>query len=178
MSVAGSILTLGSIILQLGSTPIWVPLLILLLVILLFWWGLTRNNINELEEETAEHHSELEAAHAEEITEQPEAEVESEEFIEPDVDPEPVTGVEPDDLKLIEGIGPKITSVLAEAGIVTFAQLAEMDEQQLTIIVRDDAGIKLAKPATWPKQAHLAATGRWEDLEKLQEELHGGLEKS
>ena len=39
----------------------------------------------------------------------------------------PALKVEPDDLKLIEGIGPKISSLLQEAGIMTFAHLASAD---------------------------------------------------
>ncbi|MBC8496999.1 MAG: hypothetical protein H8D37_04990 [Chloroflexi bacterium] len=38
----------------------------------------------------------------------------------------------------------------------------------------DDAGIRLGNPATWPEQARLAASGDWDALEKLQDELQGG----
>jgi len=38
-----------------------------------------------------------------------------------------------------------------------------------------EAGLSaLAKPTTWPEQASLAATGDWEALEALQNELKGG----
>jgi predicted flap endonuclease-1-like 5' DNA nuclease len=56
----------------------------------------------------------------------------------------------PDDLQRIEGIGPKISGLLQAAGIT------------------------IADPATWPEQARLAAAGRWDELEILQEELKGG----
>jgi hypothetical protein len=36
------------------------------------------------------------------------------------------------------------------------------------------ADIRLADPATWPEQAHLAAAGHWGALETLQNELKGG----
>ena len=83
---------------------------------------------------------------------------------------------EPNDLKVIEGIGPKISSVLQAAGITTFAQLAESEPGQLEQILEeaDPNLLRLTKPATWPEQANLAAEGRWEELEKLQDELHGG----
>ena len=86
-------------------------------------------------------------------------------------EPAPVV---PDDLKIVEGIGPKIEEILHEAGIKTFAQLAAASVGQLEQIVREDAGIRIAFPDTWPEQARLAADGKWEALETLQEELKGG----
>lgn len=82
---------------------------------------------------------------------------------------------EPDDLKRIEGIGPKMSSVLQEAGITTFAQLAEADVSHLEQILEeaDPRLLRLANPATWTEQAALAAAGEWEALEALQNELKG-----
>ncbi len=81
-----------------------------------------------------------------------------------------------DDLKRIEGIGPKISSVLQAAGIATFAQLADTDVDRLGQILSEANPnlLRLASPATWPEQAKLAADGQWEALEKLQNELKGG----
>jgi large subunit ribosomal protein L17 len=92
------------------------------------------------------------------------------EVITPAVTPVPQA---PDDLKRIEGIGPKISSVLQGAGITTFAQLAAASADQLRQILRD-AGVRVADPATWPEQAGLAAVGRWDGLEALQAALKGG----
>jgi predicted flap endonuclease-1-like 5' DNA nuclease len=89
------------------------------------------------------------------------------------VDEEPAPVVS-DDLKIVEGIGPKIEGILHEAGIKTFAQLAAASVSQLEQIVREDAGIRIAFPDTWPEQARLAAAGDWDALETLQEELKGG----
>jgi predicted flap endonuclease-1-like 5' DNA nuclease len=83
----------------------------------------------------------------------------------------PVT--KPDNLERIEGIGPKISAVLQAAGITTFAQLAATDVSRLKQIL-GDAGLTLADPSTWPKQAELAAAGDWKTLEALQDELKGG----
>jgi len=80
---------------------------------------------------------------------------------------------EPDDLKRIEGIGPKTSKVLNEAGILTFAQLAEAEVDRLVQIVQE-AGLRLVDPHTWPDQARLAAAGDWTALDKLQDELEGG----
>ncbi len=79
----------------------------------------------------------------------------------------------PDDLTRIEGIGPVISRRFHEAGIATFAQLAAADVDHLEQIL-SDAKLRLAKPATWPEQARLAAAGDWEALAALQAELKGG----
>jgi NADH-quinone oxidoreductase subunit I len=83
---------------------------------------------------------------------------------------------EPDDLKRIEGIGPKIAGVLQEAGIKTFEQLAatEVDRIEQILEEADPNLLKLADPSTWPRQAKLAAAGKWDALEKWQERLRGG----
>jgi predicted flap endonuclease-1-like 5' DNA nuclease len=82
----------------------------------------------------------------------------------------------PDDLTRIEGIGPKITGVLQEAGISTFAQLADTDPGRLEEILEasDPRLRRLANPATWPEQAALAAADEWEAHEALRGELKGG----
>jgi predicted flap endonuclease-1-like 5' DNA nuclease len=79
----------------------------------------------------------------------------------------------PDDLKRIEGIGPKISGLLREAGITTFAQLAATDASHLKRTLRE-ASITIADPTTWPEQASLAAAGKWNALAALQAELKGG----
>ncbi|MEZ4595303.1 MAG: 50S ribosomal protein L17, partial [Chloroflexota bacterium] len=72
------------------------------------------------------------------------------------------------------GIGPKISSVLNDAGVQTFAQLAEMTPEALRQIL-DDAGLSaINDPTTWPEQAALAAAGDWAALEKMQDDLKGG----
>lgn len=89
--------------------------------------------------------------------------------------PAPVVLVTPtDDFTRVEGVGPKIASILAEAGIMTYAQLAETSVERLYKIVRDDAKIRVAVPDTWPEQAALAAADRWEELKTLQDSLKGG----
>lgn len=81
----------------------------------------------------------------------------------------------PDDLKIIEGIGPKIAEILVAAGISTFAKLAATDVAKLREIL-DAAGSKFAAhdPTTWPQQAKLAAEGKMDALKVLQDELQGG----
>ena len=81
----------------------------------------------------------------------------------------------PDDLTAIEGIGPKIKALLNDAGITTFAQLAETSPDDLRSILRA-AGrrFSLADPQTWPEQARLARDGDWDAFEALTRELKGG----
>ncbi|MBO9369218.1 MAG: DUF4332 domain-containing protein [Chloroflexi bacterium] len=78
-----------------------------------------------------------------------------------------------DDLTIIEGIGPKVASILKEAGITTFAQLASSDPTHLEAILRA-AKLQMMDPRGWIEQARLAAQGDWEGLKKLQDELKGG----
>jgi large subunit ribosomal protein L17 len=82
-----------------------------------------------------------------------------------------------DDLEKIEGIGPKISEVLTSAGIATFAALAEATPEAIREIL-DNAGSQFAAhdPATWGKQASLAAEGKWDELKAWQDELLGGRE--
>jgi len=78
----------------------------------------------------------------------------------------------PDDLKRIEGIGPKISATLVKAGISTFAQLAKTNTTKINKIIADIRGNHV--PDTWSKQAKLAASGKWDALKKWQDELNGG----
>ena len=81
-----------------------------------------------------------------------------------------------DDLKKIEGIGPKIASILTESGYETFAKLAKADPEKIREILLDKGGKRYAMhdPTTWPKQAEMAAAGEWDELKKWQDELDGG----
>jgi large subunit ribosomal protein L21 len=77
-----------------------------------------------------------------------------------------------DDLKKVEGIGPKIAETLAAAGIVTFADLAKSTPEAIAQIISDVRGNHVTD--TWPAQAKLAAEGKWDELKKWQDELDGG----
>jgi large subunit ribosomal protein L27 len=82
-----------------------------------------------------------------------------------------------DDLKKIEGIGPKIESLLHDAGIVTFEDLAASSADTVKEILTA-AGPRYAihDPETWGKQAALAAEGKWDELKAWQDEMSGGKE--
>ncbi|MBN1178183.1 MAG: hypothetical protein JXD18_03165 [Anaerolineae bacterium] len=85
----------------------------------------------------------------------------------------PTPPAPPDDLRRIEGIGPKIAGALQAAGVQTFAQVAASGVDELERIVKA-AGVRIAYPQTWPEQAQLAAVGDWDGLAALQGQLKGG----
>jgi len=78
----------------------------------------------------------------------------------------------PDDLKKVEGIGPKIASTLAEAGVDTFAKLSQKTPEEISEIISGVRGNHVT--TTWPEQAKLASEGKWDELKKWQDELDGG----
>jgi predicted flap endonuclease-1-like 5' DNA nuclease len=84
-----------------------------------------------------------------------------------------------DDLKAIEGIGPKISELLMSNGIGTWKALADSSVSRLrTILDSQGSKYKLADPSTWPKQAQMAAEGDWDKLEEYQDFLNGGKDPS
>ena len=80
-----------------------------------------------------------------------------------------------DDLKIIEGVGPKIETLLKEGGINTWAELAEAPVERLKEIL-DAAGprYQIHDPSTWPAQSKFAAEGKWDELKEYQDMLLGG----
>jgi len=80
-----------------------------------------------------------------------------------------------DDLKKIEGIGPKIEELLNTAGISTFVVLAQTNADKIKAIL-NDAGSRYRShdPTTWPAQSEMAAAGEWDKLKAWQDELDGG----
>ncbi|AZQ60087.1 50S ribosomal protein L21 [Maribacter sp. MJ134] len=82
------------------------------------------------------------------------------------------TKAKADDLKKVEGIGPKIAETLIAAGISTFAELAKAKPAKISEIIADVRGNHVTD--TWPAQAKLAAEGKWDELKKWQDELDGG----
>ncbi|TCI85901.1 50S ribosomal protein L21 [Tenacibaculum sp. M341] len=89
--------------------------------------------------------------------------------------PKKSTSKKGDDLKKIEGIGPKIAETLAAAGIATFSELAKTEPAKISEIIANVRGNHVTD--TWPKQAELAAEGKWDELKEWQDKLDGGVEK-
>lgn len=83
-----------------------------------------------------------------------------------------------DDLKAVEGIGPKIESLLHAAGIKTWRALAETPVARIQeILTAAGPRFALADPGTWPKQSEMAADGKWDELQVYQDALNAGKPK-
>ena len=143
------------------STPFLTIVLVVLVTIVL--WFLLRRQTGQVDTsdfEHGDHHDDHghghDDHHAEAAVEEAVAEPES-----------------PDNLKVLEGVGPKVEQVLNAAGLTTYSQLAGAAVDQLQEIL-DAAGYQYMNPGSWPEQARLAAAGDWDALKALQEELSGG----
>jgi predicted flap endonuclease-1-like 5' DNA nuclease len=84
----------------------------------------------------------------------------------------------PDDLTIIEGIGPKIEELLNQNDIRTFERLADTEVEDLYSILRSGGShFNMADPETWPRQARLAANRDWNKLDVLKAQLVAGVRK-
>lgn len=81
----------------------------------------------------------------------------------------------PDDLSKIEGIGKQTAVLLVKNNISSFDELSKTTIKKLKdILAEAGSKFKIHNPGTWPKQAKLAATGKWKELEILQATLKAG----
>jgi len=81
----------------------------------------------------------------------------------------------PDDLTLIEGIGPKSAAALAAAGITRFEQVAALSAEELEKTIKERKVRLVGSTATWPIQAHFAASGDLTALHDFQARIKGGI---
>jgi len=96
----------------------------------------------------------------------------------PVVHNEKILKEKPDDLKIIEGIGPKIEEILKNVGIKTYQKLSETAPTQISsVLLAAGNRYKSHNPSTWPKQAQMAAAGKWDELKAWQDELDGGVDR-
>lgn len=79
------------------------------------------------------------------------------------------------DLTVVEGIGPKIATVLRESGITTWWQLHLAHVDTLRAVL-EAAGprFQVHDPITWPAQAGLLAHGNWHEFVTLLDVVKGG----
>lgn len=82
-----------------------------------------------------------------------------------------------DDLTKIEGIGPKAAEAIVNSGIVSFADLAKAKSDKIKEILTE-ASSRMAHldPTSWPKQAKMAADGKWDELKEWQDKVKAGVE--
>ena len=83
------------------------------------------------------------------------------------------TSIQSDDLKKLEGIGPKVEKVLNNAGVTAYADLVGKGAKKIDEIL-DAAGLQMMDSSGWIEQAELAAKGDWDALDQLMDELKGG----
>jgi large subunit ribosomal protein L21 len=83
-----------------------------------------------------------------------------------------------DDLKKIEGVGPKISEILAQAGLDTFAKVGKSTPDKIREILAEAGNrYKSHDPESWPEQAQMAADGKWDELKEWQDAHDGGRKK-
>ncbi|MFS4455918.1 30S ribosomal protein S2 [Maribacter sp. 2304DJ31-5] len=82
-----------------------------------------------------------------------------------------------DDLTKIEGVGPKAAEALVNAGLETFTEIAKANADNMKEILTE-ASSRMAHldPTSWPKQAQMAADGKWDELKEWQDNVKGGIE--
>ncbi len=85
--------------------------------------------------------------------------------------------VKQDDLKLVEGIGPKIAEHFIAGGIKTWQELANASvEDCQKILTAAGDRYTMHNPGTWPRQAKLMVDGKWDELKAWTDTLDGGKE--
>jgi len=83
-----------------------------------------------------------------------------------------------DDLKVVEGIGPKIEQLFKDNGIKTWYQLSKAEISRCQEILNiGGKRYEIHNPGTWPQQAGLAFEGKWDELNTLQDRLDGGVDR-
>ncbi|QCX01250.1 30S ribosomal protein S2 [Aggregatimonas sangjinii] len=98
-----------------------------------------------------------------------------------EVDAEPMEKIKKsdkaDDLTKIEGVGPKAAEYLVAAGVDTFAKVAETKADKMKeILTEASSRMGHLDPTSWPKQAKMAADGKWDELKEWQDNAKGGVE--
>lgn len=83
--------------------------------------------------------------------------------------------IKENDLKLVEGIGPKIEGLFHDFGIKTWKELAETSADKCQEVL-DSGGkrYRIHDPASWPMQAKMAHEGHWAQLIEWQEKHRAG----
>jgi predicted flap endonuclease-1-like 5' DNA nuclease len=82
-----------------------------------------------------------------------------------------------DDLKIVEGIGPKIEELFKTSGILTWKALGETSVDRLReILSKAGERYQIHDPNTWPRQSKMAYEGKWQELKDWQNTLEGGRE--
>jgi predicted flap endonuclease-1-like 5' DNA nuclease len=81
----------------------------------------------------------------------------------------------PDDLKVLEGVGPVLAKILNDGGIYTYKQLAAKQASHLKALL-EASGDMMHDPAAWPQQAELLRDGKMDEFKALCDTLKAGRE--
>jgi predicted flap endonuclease-1-like 5' DNA nuclease len=76
----------------------------------------------------------------------------------------PAKAASPDDLTQLNGIGPRISSILADGGVTTYEELEHTDTSELRKIIAQGGALPPSSLDSWPTQASYAARGDWQGL--------------
>ncbi len=83
--------------------------------------------------------------------------------------------VKQDDLKIVEGIGPKIEGLFHKFDIKTWQTLSEISTDKCQEVLNSGGDrYRIHDPASWPMQAKMAFKGQWKELAKWQEDHKAG----
>ena len=79
---------------------------------------------------------------------------------------------EQSDFQIFEGIGVKVEALLKNSGINDWEALMGTEVSELRNFLKSGGlGFATLDPESWPKQAKLAFTGRWKELERFQKKM-------
>ena len=83
--------------------------------------------------------------------------------------------IKENDLKIVEGIGPKIEALFNADQITTWEALSDLSVAECQAVL-DKGGdrYRIHDPASWPMQAKMAFTNKWKDLVRWQKEHKSG----
>ena len=83
--------------------------------------------------------------------------------------------VKKDDLKIVEGIGPKIEGLFHKFDIKTWKALSEISTDKCQEVLNSGGDrYRIHDPASWPMQAKMAHKGQWKELAKWQDDHKAG----
>ena len=78
---------------------------------------------------------------------------------------------EADDLTAIWGVGPTYAGILTDAGLTTYAAVAEKSVEEIQALITEAGSTTAGNEETWPEQARLLAAGDTEGHEAYVETL-------
>ncbi len=83
--------------------------------------------------------------------------------------------IKQDDLKIVEGIGPKIEGLFHNFDIKTWETLSEATVDKCQEVLNSGGKrYRIHDPSSWPMQGKMAYEGKWKELVKWQDEHKAG----